>query len=152
MGFTTWAASWQNQYPVKIQISLGIHPVWSESSLCAQWVAKDPSLLHSDSEVSDQTGRMVGAHAILLVLSWGGSLISMSVIQEQISFDSISCGPRQASLVLNAYASSKGSGEPAHPRSLARTSAARLYKQWAKRNLQTESLIPGPSEWLGMRS
>ena len=37
-------------------------------------------------------------------------------------------------------------------RSLARTSAARLYKQWVKRNLQTESQIPGPSEWLGMRS
>ena len=26
------------------------------------------------------------------------------------------------------------------------------YKQWVKRNLQTESQIPGPSEWLGMRS
>ena len=38
-------------------------------------------------------------------------------------------GPRQANLVLNAYASSEGSGEPAHPRSLARTSAARSYKQ-----------------------
>ena len=37
-------------------------------------------------------------------------------------------------------------------RSLARTSAARSYKQWVKRNLQTESQIPGPSEWLGMRS
>ena len=30
--------------------------------------------------------------------------------------------------------------------------AARSYKQWVKRNLQTESQIPGPSEWLGMRS
>ena len=27
--------------PAKTQISLGIRPVWSESSLCAQWVAKD---------------------------------------------------------------------------------------------------------------
>ena len=36
-------------------------------------------------------------------------------------------GPRQANLVLIAYASSEGSGEPAHPRSLARTSAARSY-------------------------
>ena len=36
--------------PVKTQISLGIHPVWSQSSLCAQWVAKDPSFLHTDSE------------------------------------------------------------------------------------------------------
>ena len=61
-------------------------------------------------------------------------------------------GPRQANLLLIAYASSEGSGEPAHPRSLARTSAARSYKQWVKRNLQTESQIPGPSEWLGMRN
>ena len=60
--------------------------------------------------------------------------------------------PRQANLVLIAYASSEGSGEPTHPRSLARTSNARSYKQWVKRNLQTENQIPGPSEWLGMRS
>ena len=37
--------------PAKTQISLGIHPVWSESSLCAQWVGKDPSFLRADSEV-----------------------------------------------------------------------------------------------------
>ena len=61
-------------------------------------------------------------------------------------------GPRQANLVLIAYASSEGSGEPAHPRSLARTSAARSYKQWVKRNLQTENQLPGPFECLGMRS
>ena len=61
-------------------------------------------------------------------------------------------GPRQANSVLIAYASSEGSGDPAHSRSLARTFAARSYKQWVKRNLQTESQIPGPSEWLGMRS
>ena len=60
--------------------------------------------------------------------------------------------PRQANLVLIAYASSEGSGEPAHPRSLARTSAARSYRQWVNRNLQTESHITGPSECLGMRS
>ena len=44
--------------PAKNQISLGIRPVWSESSLCAQWVAKGPSILHADSEHSDQAGRM----------------------------------------------------------------------------------------------
>ena len=44
--------------PAKTQISLVIRPVWSESSLCAQWVAKDLSFLHADSEDSDQTGRM----------------------------------------------------------------------------------------------
>ena len=70
-------------HPAKTQISLGIHPVWSESSLCAQWVAKDPSLLHAGSEDSDQTGPMprliwvfAGRTVTLLVLSWGGSIIS----------------------------------------------------------------------------
>ena len=38
-------------------------------------------------------------------------------------------GPRQANLVLTAYASSEGSGEPAHLSSLARTFAAHSYKQ-----------------------
>ena len=60
----------------KTKISLGIRPVWSESSPCAQWVAKDPSFLHADSEDSDQTGRMprliwvfAGRTVTLLVLS-----------------------------------------------------------------------------------
>ena len=42
----------------KTQISLGIHPVWSESLLSAQWLAKGSVLLQADSEDSDQTGRM----------------------------------------------------------------------------------------------
>ena len=65
--------------PAKTQISLGIRPVWSESLLCAQWVAKDQSFLHADSEDSDQTGRiprliwvLAGRTAILLVLSCRG--------------------------------------------------------------------------------
>ena len=41
----------------------------------------------------------------------------------------LAIGPHQANLVLIAYASSEGSGEPAHQRSLARTSAARSYRQ-----------------------
>ena len=45
-------------HPMKIQISLGIRPVWSESLLCTQWVAKDPNLLHADIEDSDKTRRM----------------------------------------------------------------------------------------------
>ena len=40
------------------QVRTSIYPVWSESSLCAQWVAKDPRFLHADSEDSDQTERM----------------------------------------------------------------------------------------------
>ena len=44
----------------KTQTSLGIRPVWSESLLCAQWVAKGSVLLQADSEDSDQTGGCAG--------------------------------------------------------------------------------------------
>ena len=54
---TTKLTRWSVR-PVKIQISLGICPVWSVSWLCTQWVAKGPSSLHADSEDSDQTGKM----------------------------------------------------------------------------------------------
>ena len=70
--------------PAKTQISLGIRPVWSDSSLCAHWVARYPSFLHADSEDSDQTGRLprliwvfARCTLILLVLSWGGSNVFM---------------------------------------------------------------------------
>ena len=66
--------------PAKTQLSLGIRPVWSESLLCAQWVAKGPMFLHADSEDSDQTGRMprliwvfAGRALTLLVLTCRGS-------------------------------------------------------------------------------
>ena len=51
--------------PAKTQISLGICPVWSESLLCAQWVAKGPSFLHVDREHSDQTWSLCWAHMAL---------------------------------------------------------------------------------------
>ena len=44
--------------PTKWHVSQCIRPVWSKSSLCTQWVAKDPSFLHADSENSDNTRRM----------------------------------------------------------------------------------------------
>ena len=34
----------------KTQISLCIRPVWSESLLSTQWLAKDPSFFHADNE------------------------------------------------------------------------------------------------------
>ena len=68
--------------PAKTQISLDIRPIWSESSLCTQWVAKDPSFLHANSKDSDQTGRtprliwvFAGRTVILLVLPWGCSFL-----------------------------------------------------------------------------
>ena len=66
--------------PAKTQISLGIRPVWSGSSLCVQWVAKDTWFLHVDSEDSDQTGWMprliwvfTGRTVTLFVLFYRGS-------------------------------------------------------------------------------
>ena len=57
-------------HPAKTQISLGI----------CQWVAKDPSFLHANSEDSDKTGQMprlilvfAGRTLTLLVLSCRGS-------------------------------------------------------------------------------
>ena len=75
--YTKWATTWQNQEnecaPAKTQISLGIRPVWSESSLCAQWVARDPTFLHAEAKTLIRMGgcpgwadSTLGAHAILL--------------------------------------------------------------------------------------
>ena len=47
-----------NVHPAKTPISLGIRPDRSESSLCAQWIVKEPMFFHADSGGSDQTGRM----------------------------------------------------------------------------------------------
>ena len=66
--------------PAKTQISLGIRPVWSESSLTT-WRKLGSLATHwPHSEDSDQTGRMprliwvfAGRTATLLVLSWSGS-------------------------------------------------------------------------------
>ena len=102
-----WAASWQNQQndcapsedsdqPGHLLSLIRVRPVWSESSLIAEWIAKDQSFLHADSEDSDQTGWMprlirlggypgwsessLGAHAILLVLSWGDTDLNNAIL------------------------------------------------------------------------
>ena len=68
--------------PAKTQISLGIRPVWSESSLSAWRKLGSLATRWAHSEDSDQTGRMprliwvfAGFTIILLVLSWGGSYV-----------------------------------------------------------------------------
>ena len=52
---TTKPTKWHVR-TAKTQIN--IFPVWSESSLCNWWIAKDLSFLHTDSKDTDQTGRM----------------------------------------------------------------------------------------------
>ena len=58
--------------PTKTQISLGNHPDWSESLLCAQWVAKYLSFLPADSEDPDQPGhpRWARSHFVGFVMRW----------------------------------------------------------------------------------
>ena len=93
--------------PAKTQISLGIPSEDSDQASFAQWVAKDPSFLHADSEDSDQTGRMprlnwvfAGRTLILLVLSCRSSNVpqpAMSLINIKTYFhfesfiDAIQC-------------------------------------------------------------
>ena len=72
--------------PAKTQISLGIRPVWSESSLSA-WRKLGSLATHwAHSEDTDQTGWMprliwafTGCTATLLVLSRGGSYVISKV-------------------------------------------------------------------------
>ena len=63
-----------------------------QSSLCAQWVAKDPSFLHADNKDFDQTGRMPrliwvfpGRTVTLLVLSCRGSDVAFPVDRVGVS-------------------------------------------------------------------
>ena len=65
-----WAASWQNQS--------------DQSSLCAQWVAKDPSFLHADSKDSDQTGWMPRLIRVFAGRSHFVGVISIQVSVQQI--------------------------------------------------------------------
>ena len=78
--------------PVKTQISLGIRPVWSESSLSA-WRKLGSLATHwVRSEDSDQTGRMprliwvfAGGTLILLVLSCLGSYVFLFFFKTSFS-------------------------------------------------------------------
>ena len=68
-------------------------------------------------------------NAIRITFSTSCQHSSGEPIFKILVYSGLAIGPHQANLVLIAYASSEGSGELAHPRSLARTSAARSYKQ-----------------------
>ena len=96
--------------PAKTQISLGIRPVWSESSLSA-WRNLGSLATHwAHSEDSDQTGRMprliwvfAGRTLILLVLSCRGSIfgggIKMSHAMRKCVFGSLRQGQTQPGLL-----------------------------------------------------
>ena len=62
----------------KTQISLGIRPFWLESSLCSQWVSKDPSFLHVDSKDWSDWAHTHFVGFVMLWLSY--KLLSLSFI------------------------------------------------------------------------
>ena len=68
----TKPAKW-HVHPAKTQISLGIRPVWSESSLCVQWVAKDPSFLHADTPLSPNMdlNQLLICCVSSVIIEWG---------------------------------------------------------------------------------
>ena len=136
----------------KTQISLGIRPVWSESSRCAQWVVKDPTFFHVDSKDSDQTGRMprliwifagctchfVGFDMRRLISK---SFFGITILKVRCS------GPKHCSsismwcfLIVTGAATwqnqqsdcapSEDSDQPGHPPSLIRVFAVRMKKPW----------------------
>ena len=84
-------------HPAKTQISIGISPVWSEPLLCAQWLAESS----------------LGAHAILLVLSWGGSYLKgntkPAVPSHEETCAGVSPGKNQMSPKLEKLPTSLGS-------------------------------------------
>ena len=51
-----------------------------------------------------------------------------------------------------AYANSRGSGEPAHSRSLARTYAVRSRERWVSGRFQPKNWICGLAKGPGMRT
>ena len=80
--------------PAMTQTSLGIRPVWSESSLSAWRKIWSLATQWAHSKDSDQTGQMarliwvfVGRSGILLVLSWGGSFAILSVIRDSYIYN-----------------------------------------------------------------
>ena len=60
------------------------------------------------------------------------------------SADTPACGPRQANMVLFAYASSEGSSEPAHPRSLARIIRCSLIQAVSQEKSSDRQTDPWP--------
>ena len=87
-----WAASWQNQQSECAPSEDSDQP-WYPPSLCTQWVSMNPSLLHADSEDSDQTGRIprliwvfAGRTTTLLVLSRGGSFKAYKITCRNVEY------------------------------------------------------------------
>ena len=76
--------------PAKTQISLGIRPIWSESSLCAQWLLRTQAFFMRSAKTLIRSESSLGVHAILLVLSRCGSNIKFYTRCNQMGSNFIS--------------------------------------------------------------
>ena len=86
--------------PAKTQISLGIRPVWSESSLCAQWISKDPRFFMQTAKALIRLGgcpgwseSSLGAHCwfclVVAYLTINSITASLSTLQYRVITDSV---------------------------------------------------------------
>ena len=125
----TWAASWLNQQNgmcAQLRLSLGNCPVWSESSLPA-WrklgsLATQLSAQRRLIRLGGCQGwseSSLGAHAILLVLSWGGSPFGELVLGS-IDYRSgvVLIWATSWENLFMPYANNKSTDQPVHPCSL----------------------------------
>ena len=106
-----------HEHPAKTRISLGIHPVWSEPSLCTLRIVKDPRFLHADSEDSDQTGWM--PRLIWVFAGHTGHFVGF--VMGRLIYFFPSFGPGHAKMCLMPYTNNKGADQSAHPHSLIST-------------------------------
>ena len=115
--------------PAKTQISLDIRPVWSESSLCAQWVAKCPAKTQisldirpgwSESSLGAQSFCWFCHEAAHIIHVYHIAIFSSWSVLIWHQFSEIFLNVKFWKTVLIAYANCGGSGEPAHPHSLTR--------------------------------
>ena len=110
--------SQQNELCTQQRFSLGIRPLWSESSLYALSVAKDPNLFQADSEHTAWMSRLICVfaegtyHFVGFVTLW---LISLYLYYLYIiwvmSWENL----------FMPYANNKGADQLAHPHSLIST-------------------------------
>ena len=148
--------------PAKTQISLGIRPVWQESSLSA-WRKLGSLAAHwVHSEDSDQTGwkpRLIwvfaGRTVILFVLSWGGSnytYMYRNIINKGSSSKSKCCWrkakqtePPHDKTIKMTCAPSEDSDQPGHLPSLIRAFAVRSIGSgcpgWSESQLYAQIIL-----------
>ena len=89
--FDLRAASWQNQQK-GMCAQRTLRSAWESalSSLCAQWVAKEPIFLHADCEDADKTGQM-SLHQVHRSFCW--FCHAVAVIANSTFWSSWQCSP-----------------------------------------------------------